>query len=547
VRRRGLLLHTGATIAAAAFASLPLEARAQTAEGTLLLNAGAEPDTIDPARTSFIGEIEKVMRVFRNLLTWDAKGALVPDQAAALPTLGNNGTELTFTLKPGLSYSDGRPLTARDFEYGWKRHLDPLTRSEYAFAGHVIRGALAYNTADPAQTPAETLRQLRDAVGVRALDDRTLRFDLVAPAPWFLSVLATWCGVPMREDLITRAGDRWTEPATYIGNGPYVLAEWDHSSRMRFEANSLYKPAPPPIPAIEYAMIGEAAIALAAYFNDELDIVGVQIEDRPRVQSDARLRAEFHEYVGNCSFYVGFNTRQPPFDNPNVRGAFARAFDRVSYVRNLLGGQGRPARQFVPVDFPGYFEAELEEQVYDPAAARARLAAAGFPEGRGLPRIKWGYTASARGRQRIEALAEQVRSVLGVQVEPDPLESRAFTAALKSPSTTPQMFFTGWCQDYPDPQNWYSAVFNSRSPLGRTGWQSDAFDRLTNAADAELDATRRRTLYRDAAQILLNESPAAFLYHSVVWLLVKPRLRGFREDPFEYFLGEHDLAHLTLA
>ena len=539
MNRRGVLLASSAAL------TLPRHVRAQTAEATLLLNTGSEPDSIDPARVSFIGEVEKVMRVFRNLLAWDATGALVPDQAASLPVVEDGGRSLIFTLRRGLVYSDGRPLTARDFEYGWKRHLAPDTRSEYAFAGYVIAGAEAYNTADPLRTPPEQLSALRDATGVRALDDHTLQLTLTAPAPWFLSVLATWCGLPVRADIIGRAGDRWTEPATYIGNGPYVLAEWDHGSRLRFEANPLYHAGPPPIRYVEQAMIGEPAVALAAYLNDELDVAGVQVEDRSYVQSDARLRSQFHEYPGGCTFYVGFNTRKPPFDDARVRAAFSLALDRTTFVRNILGGQGRAARQFVPPAFPGNY-LEIDEQIFDPARGAQLLAAAGYPGGSGFGELKWAYSAGARSRVRIEALVNQLGQNLGVRIEPDPVEARTFAAALKRPEAVPMLFLAGWCQDYPDPQSWYSIVFSSRSSLGRTGWNNPDFDRLTAAADTESDPTSRHDLYRAAAQLLVQEAPAAFLYHSVAWVLVKPRLRGYREDPFEYFLGEHALYDLRL-
>src|SRR5438270_1965807 len=113
------------------------------------LNLGNEPDTIDPQKASFVGEISVIMKVFSNLLTFDSNGQLIPEMAAAMPTTSADGKTITFKLKPGLKYSDGKALTAKDFEYGWKRHLDPNVAGEYAFTGYIIKGGEDYNSADP--------------------------------------------------------------------------------------------------------------------------------------------------------------------------------------------------------------------------------------------------------------------------------------------------------------------------------------------------------------------------------------------------------------
>ncbi|MBI3971067.1 MAG: peptide ABC transporter substrate-binding protein [Chloroflexi bacterium] len=559
VTRRGLLVRAGTSAAAASLLSLggPAAAlaapAAQTQSGVLRLNQGSEPQTVDPQKASFVGEIGIIMRVFRNLLTFDKDQNLIPDQAADLPVVEDDGTTLTFTLKPDITFSDGVPVTAHHFEYGWKRHLDPLVAGDYAFTGYNIVGAEEYNTANTKSLSAAQLQALRDAVGVTALDGSTIQFRLKSAAPWFMSVLATWCGLPARQDLISAGNggneheSKWTEPATYIGNGPYILTEWEHQNRMHMQANPNFLPAPAPIKDIEFAMIVEDAVQFAAYLNDELDVAGVSSPNKPRVDGDPVLRSQFHQYPGSCDFYIGMNTQRPPFDNQKVRAAFSYALDRTGFVRNILGGQGIPARQFVPPGFPGYYEFELEEQTFNPTVAQRLLAEAGFPGGRGLPQIKMSFSSTALNRLRSEAIASDYKKHLGVDILLDPVESTAYTAMLKKQETTPQMFRLGWCQDYPDPQNWYSTVFHSKSTVSHTGWKSAEFDQLTEQADIEQDLDRRKELYRQAAQILLNEAPVAFHYYNVAWALVKPRIKNFRPDPLEYFFGEHNLYNMTLA
>jgi oligopeptide transport system substrate-binding protein len=281
--------------------------------------------------------------------------------------------------------------------------------------------------------------------------------------------------------------------------------------------------------------------------NDELDLVVLQREDKPRVDGNAALAAQFRQYPGSCTYYVGFNTRVAPFDNQKVRAAFSFALDRSEFVGNSLGGQGLPARQFLPPTFPGHYEADLREQTFDPTVGRRLIAEAGFGGGLGLPAIKFGYSANARTKVRVEAIAAQLKRSIGVDVQPDPLDSRAYAALLKDQQTVPPMFLLGWCQDYPDPQNWYSTVFSSRATISHTGWSNPEFDRLSGAGDVETDPATRREQYRQAAQILIDDAPVAFLWHAVTWVLVKPRLAGFREDALEHFLGEHDLYNLQLT
>jgi oligopeptide transport system substrate-binding protein len=524
---------------------VPATATPRPVPQVLRLNAGSEPDTIDPQKASFVGEIGVIMKVFSNLLTFDSNGNLIPEMAAALPTLSADGLVYTFKLKPGLKYSDGQPLTAKNFVYGWQRHCDPEVAGDYAFTGYAIVGCEAYNTADIKKLSKDDLKKLRDAVGVKAIDDLTLEIKLAARAPYFLSVLATWCGIPTREDMITKGGEKWTEPATYIGNGPYVLKTWEHQVKMVFEANPNYHRGKAPIDRMEYVMINDAAVAFTAYLNGELDSVGVGSNELKQVQSDAKLKEQYILQPGTCTFYLGFNTTKKPFDNPKVRRAFAQAFDKDSFVKNILLGLGLPANQFLPPGFPGYYK-ELKSLNFNKAAAAKELEAAGFAGGKGLPEIKYGFSASPRNQARAEWMQAQLKDNLGVEIKLDPLESKAYTAAVKKTETTPQMYLLGWCQDYPDPQDWYTTVFHSTSTIQHTGWKNEQFDKLTSGADIEADAKKRDDMYKQAAQILIDEAPVAFFWYSVDSFLVKPYVSGAKFTPLDYYFSSTTIMQLKI-
>jgi len=533
--------------------AVALAAPAEQSGGHLRLRWVAEPENMDPQKASFIDEIEMIMRVYRNLLQFDGTGSMVPDMAEAMPEVTEDGTLFTFRLKPGLTYSDGRPLTAQDFVYGWKRHMDPRTQGQYAFLGYIIAGGEALNTADPTKVSAADIQTLKDALGVWAVDDLTLQIKTLAPAPWFLSVLTTWCGVPTRQDTIMagNSGDefasKWVQPATYIGSGPYIWSGYEPEVRFTWTANSRYASGAPAIQTVSRTLIKEAAVAFAAYLNDEIDVVGVIAEDKPRVDADPALRAQFYQFADPLTLWIAFSSTKPPFDNQKVRAAFASAYDRVSYVRNIEGGQGIPARQLIPPGFPGHFEFELEEQTFNPDTARRLLAEAGYPGGRGLPPIKYTFTNTAAGRRRAEAVAQTIGQVLGITIDLEGLEARERTAMRKSVERYPQMTPAGWHQDYADPQNWYSTVFNSKNPVDKTGWKNAEFDRLTDAADVELDGTRRMDLYRQAGQIFINDSPVILQHYGIVWNLVKPRVQNYKPDALDFFFGEHNMYTMRIG
>src|SRR5512132_2778213 len=277
--------------------------------GTLTLNMGSEPDTIDPQKSSFVNEIGQASFVFEGLMSFDTKTSKpVPAAAAAAPKLSADGLKYTYTLKDGLKYSDGAALTAKNFEYAFLRGCDPTAAGDYAFVFYIIVGCEAYNTMDTKKaTPAE-LSAARAKVGVKATSDKDIEFTLTDPAPYFVPITALWQGWPVRESDVTKGGDKWTEPATYIGNGPFKLTEWKHNEKMVYERNDNYTNAKGEKAKLKKwtkVMINEAAVAFAAYRNNELDAVGIGAEQLRTVEGDADLKAQTINVGGSCTIYVG--------------------------------------------------------------------------------------------------------------------------------------------------------------------------------------------------------------------------------------------------
>jgi oligopeptide transport system substrate-binding protein len=299
------------------------------------------------------------------------------------------------------------------------------------------------------------------------------------------------------------------------------------------------------ITGIEMAMIVESQVSFQAYKNGELDQIGLAAEDRAAVEADPTLSKELIDVPGQCTFYLGMHNKKAPFDNQKVRQAFAQAFDRDAYVRDVLQGLGKPTQTFIPPGFPGY---EASDQwAFNADKAKATLAEAGFPNGQGLPEIKLTYSASARNKVRFEWVANQIKQNLGIDAVLDPVDPTAYTGLTKDIATTPQLFILGWCADFPDPQNWLTAVFKTGgSASARLGFSNEQFDKLVTEADVEQDAAKRAQLYSEAQKLLIQEAPVAFIYNDANKALNKPYVKGVKTIPLDYFPGFYAMNQISV-
>jgi oligopeptide transport system substrate-binding protein len=494
--------------------------------GELTTNMTSEPENIDPQQASFLGEIGVIMKTFEALTTFDVKTSqVIPGAAKELPKISADGKTYTFTIRDGLKYSDGKAVTAKDFQYGWQRLCDPATAGSYASTGYIVAGCAEWSGMDPkADDPAKLAAAKAAFLNNVKVNGNDISFTLNNPAPYFASIAGLWVGVPAREDKVTQGGAKWTEAATYIGNGPFVLSEWQHSTKMVFTRNTNYR-TPTKLAKWTQVMINEGAVAFAAYRNNELDVFGIAAEDLRTIDSDAALKAQRFDGPGQCTFYIGYNNKLAPFTDKNVRIAFSKSFDRVGYI-NDVQKIGKPTTSFIPEGMPGY-DAGDTFQKYDVAAAKAALAQASPAVTPALANVKITYSSSARAKTRLEWFQGQWKTNLGLNVTLDPVDATTFSALVKKPETTPALFFLGWCADYPDPQNWLSTVFHSTSTQTRTGYNNPEFDKLTQDADKEPDAKKRADLYQQASRILSQDAGVGFIYNDANPVLLKPWVKDY--------------------
>jgi oligopeptide transport system substrate-binding protein len=503
----------------------------KTAGGTQVLrvNLAAEPATIDPNRASWAGERTPIMQVFEGLLGFNQDLTLKPVVAKEIPSVSNGGISAdgktyTFRLRSGVTWSDGQKVTAKDFEYSIKRMLSPELAADYASFYFDIVGAEDYNGA--ADKDATTKTNLRDAVGVKAVDDLTLQITLAQPRPTFPQLMALWPAYPLREDIITKYGDNWTEPPNYIGDGPFILTEWVHQDHLTFKANPNYWGTKPKLAEIQMKMITDVNAELAAYKNNELDMSRVPVGTEKATMSDPVLGKEVLRYPELTTFAFQFNVNSPPFDNLKLRQALARAIDRVAFVDNVRGGVGKVALSWIPPGMPGYDPNLGKEYEFNVTKAKQLLSEAGYADISKLPELKFQYADTAGNRTIAQFLQGQMKDNLGINLTLEPMEAKAFTQLVNSEKHTWAYF--GWGADYPDPDNWLPELFGTGAGNNHTGYSNPQFDALAKQAKSELDNTKRLNLWAQAQALVMADCPIITVFYRERFWLLKPTVKGIK-------------------
>jgi oligopeptide transport system substrate-binding protein len=509
----------------------------QAPSQTLRVNMGTFPDMIDPQKSSFVNEIATLMNIYEGLTRLNTKLETEPGSAEKWE-YNADATEITFTIRKDLKYSDGTLINAKRFEYALFRLINPNTAGEYAGSIDTVVGALEYRSADPAMDPA-ALQALKDKVGIKALDSKgqactdyaqkdclTLKLSLTQPTPYMHTLLYMWVVYPVKQELIEAAGDDWwLNAANHVGNGPFKLVSMEQGTSMAYEPNPYYWRGTPKF-NLQMRYITDSAVAFEAYKNDEFDIVPLAAEDLQTVQADETLKDQANIYPGSCTYAFFFPPFKEPFTDKKVREAFAYATDREGWVRDIMKGLGTPTLTWIPGGWPGY-DANETRWAYDPAKAKQAIAESSYGSIDKLPEITLTFSDTPRNRTRFEWLANNWKASLGVEVKLNPTESTTYTALVKDKATMPQTFYLGWCADYPDPQNWLSIYWMSSSPYAQKyGYSNPELDVIMHNADIETDPTKRMQLYDEAQKMLVDDVVNAFLFNGVNSYLIKPWVKG---------------------
>jgi ABC-type oligopeptide transport system substrate-binding subunit len=529
-RRDFLRVAAGlATMGAAGFTARPASAAPQLAPGEKLARdqhlrfGGGSWYEQDPSSHDFNKDLYcgGTPQLFAGLMKFNANFEAVPYVAEKV-TPNKDGSVWTFSIRKDSRWSDGSPCTARDFEYSFKRQLDPASAAPYASFLYDIKNGEAFNK-----------KQVTDAsqVGVRAKNDWTLEVTLEGPRGYFPVLSAYQAALPGHRGSIEKYGDKWTEAANIVCNGPFVLDTWEHNKVIVLKKNkhffgvkdiTLEKITAPIIPI---------ASGVLPYENNELDLTRLQTADLKRFQSDPRTAKEVFRFPYPGTWYLLPQVTKAPFDNLKVRKAVAHAIDRENIVK-VSQGFAIPAYAMIPPGFPGALDDKKTRdlQRFDPKLAMSMLKGTPFEGGKNWPKITLSMRDEALGSK---PLAEAVQAVLlenlNMKTDLEVLEQRVFRDRLWKQDL--QFIWIRWFMDYPDPHNEYFDTFYGKKTTGkRQAWVNDAFDKELEIGRDTSDPKKRLVAYAKAEEIMQNDVG----YVPVAWVVryaaAKPTVRGIEKN-----------------
>lgn len=485
-----------------------------------VLDNGAEPETLDPAYMTGQLEGRLAYALFEGLTSYTAAGLPQPGAAERLD-LSPDGLTYTFHLRPDARWSDGARVTATDFERSWRRVLTPATGSQYSYQLWCLKNGKAFNEghlADPAQ------------LGLRAVDDATLQVTLEEPTPYFLDLCANKTLLPVPMQAVARWGDAWIKPGHIVGNGAFLLETWRLNDRIRLRKNPTYwNRAQVRLNTVDVLPISLPNVALNFFASGAVDLLMDKGLMPVTLMGELRRKPYFHAapFLGNM--FLRFNCTRAPFNDPRVRQAFALVMDKRLIVEKITRAGEVPADSLVPPGTAGY-EPPPSGVKYDPARARALLAAAGFPGGAGFPPVGFLYNDYDVNRFIGVELQAMIARDLGIRISLRPQENKVY---LKTLSTLDYDFArSSWIGDYNDP-NTFLDMWLAGGGNNRTGWASPAYDALIAQAAREPDRERRFDLFRAAERMLISEQtvicPMYYyvgiqLYNDKVWGGIEPNV-----------------------
>jgi len=458
---------------------------------------------------------------FAGLMVFNAEFVAEPYLATKVQS-NKDGSVWTFTIRKDSRWTDNSPVSARDFEWSWKRQLDPETKAPYAAFLYDIKNAEAFNKKQITN---------RDEVGVKAKDDWTLEVTLEGPRGYFPVLAAYLAALPAHRGAVEKHGDKWTEAGNIVTNGPFVLEQWEHNKQMVLRKNPYFFGAKDV--HIERAVIPIIPVQAGAlpYENNELDLTWLQPGDLKKLQSDPRMQKDVFQYPYPGTWYLLPQVTKPPFDNIKVRRAVAHAVDRDNVVK-VSQGLAVPAWSMIPPGFPGAVDDPKIKDIqrFDKKAALEQLKGTPFEGGKNWPKITLSMRDEGLGSK---PLAEAVQAVLldnlNMKTELEVLEQRVFRERLWKQDL--QFIWIRWFMDYPDPHNEYFDTFYGKKTTGkRQAWVNNAFDKELESGRDTRDPKKRLEHYKKAEEIMQSDVG----YVPVAWVVrfaaAKPWVKGIEKN-----------------
>ena len=512
-------------------------------------NLGADPQTIDPGLNDSVEGGTLIENAFEGLVDINTKEKAIPGVASSWK-ISPDGLNYTFTLRKDAKWSDGKGVTAKDFEFAWKRALAPETASTYAYQLFYLKNAQGYNeSALPAKSKSVGVTTATaDQVGVKAVDDYTLKVTLTAPTPYFLELTAFPTYMPLRKDVVEKSPKAWaTKAATYISNGAFTITDWKPKATMTFSKNTNYwNKANVKLDTITYYMLDQETSATAAFTTGQVDINDIiPVAMKPTLIKNGT--AKNYPYLG--TYYYNINVGDKDTANGvavtkalkdvKVREALNLAIDKESLVKNVTKGGETAATAFVPNGINDNTGKNFKNTDYTPAKgdvtkAKKLLSEAGYADGKNFPTLEILYNTSQNHQNIAAAVQDMLKKNLGVNVTLRNVERKVQLSDLQSWQY--QICRDGWIADYSDPMTFLD-MWVTGSGQNFSDYSNPAFDKLIVAAKAEVDVSKRTTDMHQAEAILMKDLPMIPLYFYTNVVEVKSYVKDLHKSPlgFLYF------------
>ena len=462
--------------------------------------ASGEPFTWDPAQAGDAGSASVLAQVFEGLTAFDAESEVRPALASAWES-SDDGRQITFQLRSGLTYSDGTPILAQHVVDSWLQLIDPAQPSPLASLLADVDGATQYQVA---QVGA-------DGVGLRANGDRVI-VDLRRPATYFLSVTASPSLAVVPPSMFGRIDET---PPTIV-SGAYVPSVPEPGT-IHLSANPSYWAGVPPLDEIELVTDFDSRSGVDLFASGEIDYTSIGSADASWAVYDRTLGPQLRRTNSFSVSYYGFDTTIAPFDDADVRLAFAKAVDWDNMVTLA---DARPATSMIPPGVPGRDEQD-HRPAYDPDAARTLLAGAGFPDGDGFPTV----TLVTYGVGFETTVERELEANLGVDIEVEAHDFQGYFEATANASE-PQIWTLSWIADYPHAHDFLGLLLETGSGSNTGEWSNAAYDALIEQAAATEDTDGQARLYAQAQGILAVQAPVVPVAYDESWALSRDGLLG---------------------
>ena len=496
-------------------ATTKLPANVNPADQVLHL-VGGDPSTLDPALASEGNSVFVVRQLFSGLVTLDNDLKVVPDLAATMPTVSDNGKTYTFVLKRNLHFGDGKEITADDVKYSLERAADPQLAApdppESLPAANYMNDIVGVK--DKLAGKASTI------AGIVVKDKYTIQFQLDGSKPYFLDKMTYNCYFVVNKANVEKGGNWFEQPDV---SGPFKLAQWNKQQLIKLAPNSAYANGAPTLKEVDILLGAAASNALNLYeqTDNKIDLldIGAGADAERALDKNGVLNKQLVVKPELELTYLAFNTKAKPFDDPKIRQAFSLVVDRAKIARAVFEDKVVAAKTILPPGMPGY-TGNGAVLGYDVSRARDLIAQSSYKSASNLPKIVL-YSTGDGLSGTLQAIYKEA---LNIEVEVRQYEYKDFQAGLNQGQF--QMFVFGWTADYPDPENFLRSLLGAGSPFNNSNYSNPQFDNLMKQGDQQSDPQARLQLYGQAEQMALADVPILPIYHNVSYLLVKPYVKN---------------------